>query len=503
MSRIPYQSSHILEQNQRLSHSLLWKFQRQFFERQGVEAWNQGTVPHYMTSNPFIANAYGKVVFGFLRDWYSVNGDDSALDLSQPVYIIELGAGSGRFAYHFLKKFFAVFHHSPLSAIPVKYVLTDFVERNLQFWRTHPFLQPYFEQGVLDLAHFDLASDDQLTLQYSGDRLTPETLNHPPIVLANYVFDSIPQDVFSLKQGQLYETLVSLSTHQANPDRSDPNLLDRLDVTYEDSPITPDYYDDTDLNAVLAHYRQHLNDTTILFPIVALQCIRNLRRLSGDRLLLISGDKGYSHEAALLNRSNPGISRHGHCFSLMVNHHAIGQCFRHWGGRFLNTPHRHNSLNVCAFLLGHPPSGYGETELAYRTAIEQLGPDDFFTLKKIIEQHYDTLTFPEILAYLRASGWDSKIFFGCFPALIRQVNSASKSLQQDLSRTIDNIWDTYYPIGEKQDLAFHLAMLLYKMKDYPKTLVYLHHSLRLYGDHPTTLYNINLCHYHLRQLDTG
>ena len=137
MITIRNQPSKTLEQNQRLSKSLLWRFQRNFFDRQGVEAWNQGTVPHYITSNPFIANAYAKVIFGFLRDCHAYG-----LDPSQPVYIMELGAGSGRFAYHFLKKFFEFFDRSPLKHIWVKYVMTDFAERNLEFWRSHPLTIP-------------------------------------------------------------------------------------------------------------------------------------------------------------------------------------------------------------------------------------------------------------------------------------------------------------------------------------------------------------------------
>src|SRR5438270_8877543 len=104
----------VLEQMQRLSGSILWKLQRGFFHRQGVRAWSQGPVPHYITSNAFIADGYARVVFGFLRDCHAVtptgeNPNFLPLDLSQPVYIIELGAGSGRFAFHFMKKFLSVF----------------------------------------------------------------------------------------------------------------------------------------------------------------------------------------------------------------------------------------------------------------------------------------------------------------------------------------------------------------------------------------------------------
>lgn len=491
--------SGILEKNQRLSRSLLWKFQRRFFEREGVKAWEQGTVPHYVTSNPFIAGAYGKVVLGFLRDWYSAYGASSGLDPSQPVYIIELGAGSGRFAYHFIKKFFAIFDQLPLSSISVKYVLTDFTSSNLNFWRNHVSLQPYVQRGVLDIARFDMEQDHELVLEYSGEQLSADILKNPLVVLATYVFDSIPQDAFSIRQGQLYETLVTLSTDKLKPNLCDPDFLTQLDAAYSDRLIGADYYDDSDLDVILEYYERHLVDTTILFPSAALRSLRALRRLASDKLLLLSGDMGYSHEDALHNLDKPRLNRHG-SFSMMVNYHAIGQYLRNNGGQFLNTPHHHNSLNICAGLLGSPPNGYKETRLAYTTAIEQLGPDDFFTLKKIIEQHYETLTVRQILSYLRLSGWDAKIFLGCFPTLRRDIGEASESLQQDLSETIDHIWDTYYHIGESQDLAIHLATLLYKIKDYAKALIYLRHSLKFYGKSPNTFHKIALCYYRLGQM---
>ena len=468
--------SNTLEQNQRLSKSLLWRFQRNFFDRQGVEAWNQGIVPHYITSNPFIANAYAKVIFGFLRDCHS-----HGLNADQPVYIMELGAGSGRFAYHFLKKFFEFFDRSPLKHIWVKYLLTDFADRNLEFWRSHPFLYPFLRRGILDFARFDLERDRQLILDRGGYILSAATLKNPLIVLANYVFDSIPSDAFSVRNRQLYENLVTLIPPQEASDLNDPELIDRIQINFEEHPITSNYYDDPNFNKILENYRQRLQDTTVLFPRVALNCIRNLRHLSGDRLLLISADKGYSHEQALLNRGNPSLTRHGNCFSLMVNYHAIAQYFLHVGGQFLNVAHRHASLNVCAFLLGYRFKDCVETRLAFAENIEQLGPDDFFSLKKAIEKHYDTLTLPQILAWLRSSGWEANIFLGCFPTLIEHLDTASEPLQQELYRAIEHIWDTYYPIGEQKDLAFHLAKLLYKMECYQEASLYLQYSLMLYG----------------------
>lgn len=128
----------VVEQPQPLSNSCLWGLQRDYLPWQGVEAWRQGTVPHTVTRAPFVANACARVVFGFLRDGRT---GPAQLDPGQPLYMIEPGAGSGRFAFDFLKKFLARFTGSLLQEIPVKYVMTDFAEAALDDWQAHPWLQ--------------------------------------------------------------------------------------------------------------------------------------------------------------------------------------------------------------------------------------------------------------------------------------------------------------------------------------------------------------------------
>jgi tetratricopeptide (TPR) repeat protein len=511
MKNIPLSSDQnapiVLDQSQRLSRSTLWRLQRNYFDRQGIRAWSRGPVPHYITTNPFIARAYARVVFGFIRDCRAApsaneNGDLSPLDFSQPVYIIELGSGSGRLAFHFLKKFADLYRRSVLKDVPFKYVMTDFAEQNIDYWRAHASLQPFVEQGVLDFARFDAEQDCELKLYHGGETLTAESVKNPMVVLANYFFDSIPQDVFYIEGGQLHECLVTLSSSQEETNLDDPEILDRIQIAYENHPTSPEYYDDPDLNRILQDYQQRLAGTTILFPCAALQCIRRLRQLSTGRMLLLSGDKGYIKEEALLGRGEPELNLHG-SFSMMVNYHAIGQYFQNHGGHVLHAAHRHNSINICAFLLGDHPHDYVETRQAFIETIENCGPDDFYTLAKGVAKNYDALTLEQLLSLLRLSGWDAKIFRESFPALLNHVESAPPPLKQELYCALQQVWDNYYHIGEEHDLAFYMAMLLYGMQYYPEALEHFQRSLRLYGPDPSTFYNMAMCHYNLRQLEAA
>jgi hypothetical protein len=271
-------------------------------------------------------------------------------------------------------------------------------------------------------------------------------------------------------------------------DLSDPNILRHLAISYHDRPASEAYYDDPDFNRILHAYLGRGEDTAVVFPIGALRTVRYFRELSAGRLLLLSGDKGYSREEDLPARGRPGLALHG-SLSLMVNYHAIAQYILHQGGRVLHPAHRPSSLTVVAYLLGQRPTGYGEATLAYSQAIEQGGPDDFFSLKKAIEPYYAALSLEQILADLRLSGWDSNIFRGCLPRVHQILDGLSASERQGLCRAIRQRWAAYYPLSEDQDLAFELGILLSRLGYDAEALWYFQHSLRLFGPRrvpPTT-----------------
>jgi hypothetical protein len=122
----------LLDQPIRFSQSRLWNMQRAFFEDHGVDAWRREIVPHYVTSNPFMARSCARQVLGVFRDLVT-----RGIDTTQPLYIVELGAGCGRFAYHFLTSFLELHAPSALADVRFCYVMTDHAEKTLEFWRSH------------------------------------------------------------------------------------------------------------------------------------------------------------------------------------------------------------------------------------------------------------------------------------------------------------------------------------------------------------------------------
>jgi hypothetical protein len=492
-----------LEQKVRLSGSMLWRLQRDFYARHGVKAWSRGLVPHYVTSNSFIAGAYAKVVLGFIRDWTlaGAGSGSAAFDAGHPIYIIELGAGHGRFSHLFLRKLQELLGRSSLAGLRFRYVMTDAAERNVEAWRAHPWLQPWRDAGILDFARYEVGQEERPWLLESGEILDPDLLRNPPIVIANYIFDSVPTDAFYVKDGLLYETLIDVSCEE-ELDPDDPHLLSRLQLSYAQRPVpNGGYYGDPDLDGILAGYRRRLAESAFLMPVAAVRCLRDLQRLAGGRMLLLSADKGFHTEEALLEgHGEPRLAIHGSgCFSLMVNYHAIGQYCRNQGGRALHPGHGWTNLCLAAFVWGEPAGGLSETGLAFSQAVEEFGPDDFFSLAQALESSHETMSLDQLLACLRLSGCDEQVFLRIAPFLMQQVGSASNAMKRDLRRTADRVWEQHFPLGESPDVAFHLGTLLYTMEHFPEAMEFFDHSIRLHGCEPGNSYNMALCHHALRQ----
>jgi hypothetical protein len=478
----------VIERAQRFSRSLLWQMQRRFFAERGLDAWSRNTVPHYITNNPALADALATVALGHLRDQARARPAATAR-----AYIVELGAGSGRFAHYFLERLLPRLDASGLAA-PVTYVLTDTIPALLEHWRAHPRLRKYVARGALDFALFDATRPAPLVLVEAGVTLGPGTAAAPLVVVANYVFDSIPCDCFRVTAGALAAEFATLSLPCEETDVTAPHLLDALALELSEQPIGEAYYGDPALDAILARYRARLGDTAFLFPIAALHCLAYLRTIGGGLLALVA-DRGIADERGLNGRAEPALDHHG-SFSLLVNFHALAEYTRDSGGRVYQTSHRTPRLEVMALALGLPELAL-ETACAFHDAVERGGPSDEFLVMKAVERHYDECTLAELLANLRFVHADPHIFWRCYPALVAAAGEAAEDERAEIGIVLARIWDTYFPIGEPDDLALALATVHFAMDEYEDARWYVGQSFRLCGPSSVSRLQLAKCHHRL------
>lgn len=487
----------VLEAEKPLSQSMVWKLQTDFYANQGPEAWSKGIVPLYITTNPYIANLYAKTVFGYCRDLAS----EEEFDKETTIYIMELAAGVGRFTYTFLKRFLLMVENSSLKGLKFKYIITDLAERNVTYWLNHSFLKPYFENGILDCATFDMSGDEMLRLRYSGEVLSAGKLKNPLILFANYTFDSLPQDTFYVNKGKLYEGLITITSKHDQGDAEDNSILAGLDYDYTDQQISGRaYYEETNMNDILLYYKSCLEDTAFSLPIIALRCIDRLKRLFSDDIVLLSTDKGYRNIESMDKNYHPYLSKHG-SISLTVNFHAMELYFQGLGGKAIHSIYEHENVTMSLFLLSRRSHEFIETSLAYREIIESIGPDDFYIIKKAVVPHNKTLTTKELLTFLRYTVWDSRTFLEFYNTLLERIAEDENFPKEELIAIMHKIWEHYFPIGEEGDLSYCLGSLLAYFGYDHEAIELFQTSLEFYGEDAAINYEIALCYYNLQKFE--
>ncbi len=493
----PKTTGYIIAEKQPFAQSLLWEWQQHYFANMGVEAWRQSEVPHYVTSNPTMANSYAEIVFALWRDQQRPGQPDKASD--EPLYVSELGAGSGRFAFHFLKRLTHLCHQAALSPVSFCYILTDVAESNLDFLHRHPRFQAYFESGLLDLAHFDVNQSSQLHLRLRDQTITPASLNRPLVAIANYLFDSIPQDLFYINDDRCYQGLMSLMTPEDPTTLSLEQTLANMHYTYHYRELTEPPYPEAYLQQLISTYQGTLSDTHLLFPVVGLRCLQRLRALSKLGMLLLSADKGQHRLSALQGRKPPRLMVHGACISLSVNYHALKAFCEQSGGMALFPDYHHRRLIVSTLLLLNEAGSYTETQRAYQRHVQEFSPEEFHTITIHARKSIPEMSVEEILAYVRLSLYDSHQFAHYLPHLTELAPQLNSKERRNLSDAVDKVWDLYFPLGEEVDLAHQIACLLYEMDDYALALTYFERSTEIYGEYIGTLYNMAVCYQFLEQ----
>ena len=471
----------MLEQHVPLSKSVIWGLQRGFYAQRGLKAWNEDLVPSYITNTPFIAEIFAGIVVAFVQDCIShAQRNSPAPSPQNPLRILELGAGTGKFSYLFLRKLAASMRNQNMPLNLVRYCMTDTSENLLKDWRENAYLKEFVSAGVLEFEVFQAGEEYQ------------QKTRGPLVVIANYVFDSLPQDAFAIENGGIQQILLTTSAAEGSPTEH----LKDLRFSYRNSAIAPQHYPDNVWNSILEQYRTRLSAATVLFPAVALQTLQRLSDSSDGRMLVLVADKGFSHEEDLaLAPREPSLDFHagGRCFSQLVNFDAIGKYFCGKGGEALMPSKHFTNLNLCAFIQRNPGDEFPATGKAYREAVTAFGPDDLFALMSWLNAYLEEIPLPHVLPLLRLTRWDPMVLVRLFPVIARQARNANAE-RNDLRDAVLSVWENHFPLNKDENiLAFYCGVILLELRFFQEAYEMFRKSQELFGPSATTSYNLGLC----------
>ncbi|GIP42458.1 hypothetical protein J45TS6_09170 [Paenibacillus sp. J45TS6] len=486
------------KQRYRFSEAPIWDLSRAYYEEKGMKAWNNDQVPQYITSNPMIATAYAEMIFGFLQD-RATQGH-----ITEPVTIVELGAGAGRLAYHVLLELYKLRDYAGISLPPFRYVMTDLAMSNVLAWKEHPALQSFIQDGVLDFAKFDAVQDTELNLVMAGITISKGDVKQPLLVVANYFFCGIPQELLYIQDGKIYEADVFVEYPEHMDTLKPSEVLDQISLRYEHRRA-PEYEQEAyPYRDVIAVYQEELEESHILFPAAGLTCLERLNQLSQEGFVLITADKGEHLLDYWRFSEPPELIMHG-SFSLTANYHALQQVFEQRGAEALFSPHHYRNINVgCILKLDHPKE-YSNTRLAYRRFIERFGPDEFYSMKEWVDQRIDSMGMQQILSFWRLGGYDAEFFIQSAKQISSLLPEARDEELLDINRGIEIMWSSYYVMEQRYDLALDAGLVLFEMEMYEESKHYLEISIELSEDEEeivsTVFYCLAICCFELEMIE--
>lgn len=455
----------VLERDVALSQSVLWRKQRDYYAGRGARVWAEDAVPSFITSNPFIAELYASIAVEFIHECSG-----------KPVRILELGAGTGKFAFLFLKRLGPLLDERGIPKDRVRYCMADCSPSLLETWRGNERLAPFVSTGRLEFDLWRAGEEEKLRWMKESPA--------PLLVIANYVFDSLPQDAFVVKDGELFETLVTTSAAEGDA------MTSQFQLAFRNAQVPEGRYREHRWHRTLESYRS-LPSATLSFPVEALLILSTLRAIAGNDLLALVADKGFVRpEELALAQGPPSFEFHGAgCFSQMVNLDAIARDFEIVGGEAL-LPDKYSALRICGFL---SRSGFARTVRAYREAQHTFGPEDVFTLLAWLHSHIQEMTVPQVLAVLRLTRWDPVALMQLFAVLAPQLPSAG-AYRADLRSAVLRAWENYYPISvEENEFPFRCGAVLLSLGFHADAEPMFQQSLRVLGPSAATSFNLSLC----------
>ena len=160
----------ILEADVPFSESLIHRHQRDYYARRGLKAWTEDMVPSYITNNPFTAEIHAGIVAGFLSDCLAHTQKDSRpISPENPLRIVELGAGTGKFSYLFLRKLTELLRAKKIAPEIVRYRMSDCSEGLIAYWRANRNLAEFVDAGILEFELFGDAAESTASSAGNAD----------------------------------------------------------------------------------------------------------------------------------------------------------------------------------------------------------------------------------------------------------------------------------------------------------------------------------------------
>lgn len=480
----------LIESARPISQSRLWRLSDDFYAAHGREVWSRNLIPETVTTNAYIANAYAAMIDAFFRDLRR-GGIDA------PPLILELGAGSGRLGWGVIQRLLHTYlpHHE--RAPDFTYCMTDGARSNVDAWCGHKRLAALLDEPFFDIGTLWLEAQPVIHSRKAGPLRLADLGDRPLVVIANYLYCSIPCDIYRVRDHALHVEHVAL--HRCAPRHEGEGPFHTIDARYTSQPC-PDRPTGLALvDDAIERYRQRDGDFRFPVSVPTLAFTDALLRRDAP-FLGLSGDLGYTDPAQFPSH-NPLILRN--YLAHYTNHHLMAEIVRAHGGQAQAPVHADPSFSVCALWREAAGVELEQTARQARTTLAEFSPDDAHEIAKALRYNRDAMPTGQILSWLRFVRFDPWLTRKAMRTLATRLDDRRLNPLHVRDMLLE-AYRLYLPMGEEApDFDVEIAHLLLQLKLPRDALALLERGKAEFGESPGRLHEEALTRYVLEDYAGG
>ncbi len=465
----------LLDDAKRLSECSIWPMLAQLYQNAPPRSLWEG-VPSHITTSAFFAEVYADLLLAFIRDYLL------HLDLNEPLYIVELGSGSGCFSFYLLNELFRKMEYFPaLERVKVRYVMSDFTANTLADCREHENFTPFRDSGSLSFAVFKPEEESEI-ITYGGTRLASDTVKNPVVIIANYVLDSMRHDGFRLDSGQLQEVRHTFYRKQDGR----PENFDQLEKVESYAEVRGDYYDDDALDSILHFYQKRFKNATIVFPIGALRMLRNFQVMSNNNMVLLSSDRGFTRADYVEGLWEMRFQSEHSFFSYPVNYHAIRKFFEFYGGSSCFSSGESLFVHTQMSCLLEHQCRMEQTRYTFGEVVERKNPINYlynwqeYFGRKPARTANETLM--ALIGLIRTCCNDPIVLCHFAQKICNALSGIQPHVRADLLEMLIMVEDNFFYVRKKYDSLYWIGKLRFEVKEFEGAIAALRKSIKHFGE---------------------
>lgn len=426
--------------------SMLWDLQKHFYNEQGPKAWSERKVPNSITSNCYMADTYASIIAAFFRDLAHAGW-------TEPPIILEIGGGSGILAWQIIHRLLNHQLANEENVPSFNYLLTDGAELNIANWKTKKRFDPFRKSGLLDFGTLWVGETLKIQTEDSGLLTIDDLANRPVILISNYLYCTIPCDLYRINHNQVYRDLVAIYERDPASVKDEAGPFERITTEFSSEKRKPPYTGHPGIDAIIDRYRELPGNSCVPVPELSIRFLENF--LKRDMPFLnLAADLGFTEPTGFRQKA-PFILKH--YLAYYTNFHMMGEIVKDYGGtiQFPAFPDYH--LSTVAFMRSGPVGKLDETMRVAKTKLYDFTPYDAFNVMKTFPTQTSTVSYHKAVSWLRFGRFDPTIARACIPHLIKEFKQGGAL---NINRIRDMYLESYkafFPDGSDDDFDMDIA----------------------------------------------